>query len=98
MMTIAQAEVLAFIKRYQSENDGVSPSFEEMKEASGLASKSGIYRILSALEERGYITRLANRARAIIVHDNTQRDLRDVPTTALIRELADRKELKRRAA
>lgn len=64
MVTHKQRELLAFIhKRLQ--RDGVPPSFDEMKEALGLRSKSGIHRLITALEERGYIQRLPHRARAI---------------------------------
>lgn len=64
-LTRAQAELLAFIERFQAENDGVSPSFEEMKQALGLASKSGVHRLIEALVERGRIARRPNRARAL---------------------------------
>lgn len=66
MLTKKQYELLMLIDRRLHE-DGVSPSFEEMKEAVGLKSKSGIHRLISALEERGFIRRLANRARALEV-------------------------------
>ena len=64
MLTSKQRELLIFLTKYLEDNE-VSPSFDEMREAVGLASKSGIHRLVSALEERGYIRRLANRARAI---------------------------------
>ncbi|MBI6629086.1 transcriptional repressor LexA [Pontibaca salina] len=64
MLTKKQLELLTFIhERVQSE--GVSPSFDEMKLALNLRSKSGIHRLITALEERGFIRRLAHRARAI---------------------------------
>ncbi len=66
MLTRKQHELLLFIHKRLSE-DGVSPSFDEMKEALGLASKSGVHRLVSALEERGFIRRLAHRARALEV-------------------------------
>lgn len=66
MLTKKQYELLLLIDRRLRE-DGVSPSFEEMKELIGLKSKSGIHRLISALEERGFIRRLANRARALEV-------------------------------
>ncbi|WP_336960187.1 transcriptional repressor LexA [Sphingobium aquiterrae] len=66
MLTAKQQELLSFIHR-RLEEDGVSPSFEEMKEALDLRSKSGIHRLISALEERGFIRRLPNRARALEV-------------------------------
>ncbi|HYM01527.1 MAG TPA: transcriptional repressor LexA [Stellaceae bacterium] len=66
MLTRKQYELLLFINRRLSEG-GVSPSFEEMKEALGLKSKSGIHRLISGLEERGFIRRLPHRARALEV-------------------------------
>ncbi|MEM9576138.1 MAG: transcriptional repressor LexA [Pseudomonadota bacterium] len=64
MLTKKQLDLLDFIhKRVQ--RDGVPPSFDEMKEALDLRSKSGIHRLITALEERGFIRRLAHRARAI---------------------------------
>ncbi|CAN5220825.1 transcriptional repressor LexA [soil metagenome] len=66
MLTAKQQQLLLFIKQHL-ERGGVSPSFEEMKEALDLKSKSGIHRLISALEERGFIRRLANRARALEV-------------------------------
>ena len=64
MLTRKQLDLLEFIhKRVQ--RDGVPPSFDEMKEALSLRSKSGIHRLITALEERGFIRRLAHRARAI---------------------------------
>jgi len=64
MLTRKQLELLDFI-RIRMEADGVPPSFDEMKEALDLRSKSGIHRLITALEERGFIRRLAHRARAI---------------------------------
>ncbi len=66
MLTSKQRELLLFINDRIKET-GVSPSFDEMKEALDLASKSGIHRLIMALEERGFIKRLANRARALEV-------------------------------
>ena len=66
MLTKKQHELLLFINRRLAES-GVSPSFEEMKEALNLKSKSGIHRLISGLEERGFIKRLAHRARALEV-------------------------------
>ncbi|MEL6619988.1 MAG: transcriptional repressor LexA [Pseudomonadota bacterium] len=66
MLTKKQLDLLEFIhKRVQ--RDGVPPSFDEMKEALDLRSKSGIHRLITALEERGFIRRLAHRARALEV-------------------------------
>ncbi len=64
MLTRKQLELLDFI-RVRMEAEGVPPSFDEMKEALDLRSKSGIHRLITALEERGFIRRLAHRARAI---------------------------------
>ena len=64
MLTQKQSELLAFLTSHMDTHD-VPPSFDEMRDALGLASKSGIHRLVSGLEERGYIRRLANRARAI---------------------------------
>ncbi len=66
MLTKKQHELLAFIHERVSET-GVSPSFDEMKEALDLKSKSGVHRLITALEERGFIKRLPNRARALEV-------------------------------
>jgi len=66
MLTRKQHELLMFIHQRIRES-GVSPSFDEMKEALDLASKSGIHRLITALEERGFIRRLAHRARALEV-------------------------------
>jgi len=66
MLTAKQHELLLFIQR-RLEETGISPSFEEMKEALDLKSKSGVHRLISALEERGFLRRLPNRARALEV-------------------------------
>jgi repressor LexA len=64
MLTRKQSELLTYIQARLAES-GISPSFEEMKEALALKSKSGVHRLISALEERGFIRRLPNRARAL---------------------------------
>jgi repressor LexA len=64
MLTKKQRDLLEFIHKRLTEDD-VPPSFEEMKQALGLKSKSGIHRLISALEERGFIERLPHRARAL---------------------------------
>src|SRR6202035_267816 len=66
MLTRKQSELLRFIHERLKET-GVPPSFDEMKDALDLRSKSGIHRLITALEERGFIRRLPNRARAIEV-------------------------------
>lgn len=64
MLTRKQLQLLEFIQKRVA-RDGVPPSFDEMKDALDLRSKSGIHRLITALEERGFIRRLAHRARAI---------------------------------
>jgi SOS-response transcriptional repressor LexA len=66
MLTAKQHELLQFIQGRLGDS-GVSPSFDEMREALELKSKSGVHRLISALEERGFIRRLPNRARALEV-------------------------------
>ena len=66
MLTAKQRELLLFIDARLNEG-GISPSFDEMREALDLKSKSGVHRLISALEERGFIRRLPNRARALEV-------------------------------
>ena len=66
MLTVKQHELLLFINKRLNDS-GVSPSFDEMREALDLKSKSGVHRLISALEERGFIRRLPNRARALEV-------------------------------
>ena len=69
MLTFQQEKLLKFIIDYQKKNN-FTPSFDEMKDGLDLKSKSGIHRIVSALEERGYIKKLNNRARAIEIIKN----------------------------
>jgi repressor LexA len=66
MLTAKQRELLLFINGRLKET-GISPSFDEMRDALDLKSKSGVHRLISALEERGFIRRLPNRARALEV-------------------------------
>lgn len=66
MLTRKQRELLKFIQERLGES-GISPSFDEMKEALGLKSKSGVHRLITGLEERGFIKRLPHRARALDV-------------------------------
>lgn len=66
-LTAKQRDLLEFIRAFSAENGGVAPSYEEMMHAMGLASKSGIHRLVVALEERGFINRLPERARAIVI-------------------------------
>ena len=64
MLTKKQKQLLNYISIFQSRN-GVTPSYEEMKDALALKSKSGIHRLILALEERGFVKRLAHKARAL---------------------------------
>ena len=64
MLTKKQKELYDFLTKYISENY-ISPSFEEMKEAVNLKSKSGIHRLITSLEQRGFIKRLKHKARAM---------------------------------
>ena len=66
MLTKKQKNLLLFLNK-KLRNSGVSPSYEEMKQSLNLKSKSGIHRLISALEERGFIKRLAHKARALEV-------------------------------
>ena len=66
MLTSKQFKLLNYISSYLQET-GMSPSFDEMKEALDLKSKSGIHRLITSLEERGFLRRLTHRARALEV-------------------------------
>src|SRR5689334_12026252 len=66
MLTVKQRELLTYIDQ-RLKASGISPSFDEMREALDLKSKSGVHRLISALEERQFIRRLPNRARALEV-------------------------------
>lgn len=88
MLTRKQHELLTFIQT-RLEADGISPSFEEMKDALDLKSKSGVHRLISALEERGFIRRLANRARALeVIREPETASPRRTPAAAPVRNLA----------
>lgn len=67
MLTAKQHQLLEFINSYMEQNNGISPSFEDMKIGVGLRSKSGVARLVTSLNERGYIRRLYHRARSIEV-------------------------------
>lgn len=99
-LTQAQAELLAFIERYQDENGGVSPSCEEMRQGIGIASKSGVHRLLTALQERGRIYRPFHRVRAIeILRKQPERPpIETFTSNELVAELARRGALRRQAA
>src|SRR6188472_1039263 len=82
MLTTKQKELLMFIHERLKET-GVPPSFDEMKEALDLKSKSGIHRLITALEERGFLRRMEKRARALEVlklPDNMAETLRPATT------------------
>lgn len=89
MLTKKQYELLLFINERLKET-GVSPSFDEMKEALNLKSKSGIHRLITALEERGFIKRLAHRARAleVVKLPDTMASSMSAPTRARAAALA----------
>lgn len=84
-LTASQYELLEFLRSCES-----CPSFQEMQEALGLKSKSGVHRLINALEERGYIKRIANRARCIELLPDPElpatRTLSAIPTAALAAE------------
>lgn len=92
MLTRKQRELLQFIQDRLG-NTGVSPSFDEMKDALGLKSKSGVHRLITGLEERGFIRRLPHRARALEVMRlaEDQVGIKSAsPTTSMDREPARR--------
>ena len=71
MLTKKQSKLLQYLKQ-KMKKDNVSPSFEEMKNAMGLKSKSGIQRLINGLVERGFIEKKINKKRAINILDNTK--------------------------
>ncbi|WP_312490166.1 transcriptional repressor LexA [Sphingomonas sp.] len=92
MLTAKQHELVCFINDRLKET-GVSPSFEEMKEALDLKSKSGVHRLISALEERNFIRRLPNRARALEVlrmPDRPEKAVAPAPVDTNVRAPAGR--------
>ncbi|MGE7204751.1 transcriptional repressor LexA [Sphingomonas sp. NPDC019816] len=92
MLTAKQHELVCFINDRLKEA-GVSPSFEEMKEALDLKSKSGVHRLISALEERNFIRRLPNRARALEVlrmPDRPEKSMAPAPVDTNVRAPAGR--------
>ena len=88
MLTRKQHELICFIQS-RLEETGVSPSFEEMKEALDLKSKSGVHRLISALEERGFIRRLPNRARALEVLRQPEDATRTSPAAPVLTNAAN---------
>lgn len=85
-LTRQQRALLEFMRNYTIET-GAAPSFDEMKDAMNLKSKSGIHRLVCGLEERGFVTRLRNRARAIQVVSEAQLPNEDL-RVKLLRDLA----------
>lgn len=88
-LTAQQSRLLTYLRRYLDSSGGVAPSFTEMMEAIGIASKSGVHRLLTALEERNHIRRVRDRARAIELVNQT--GLSAVSTADLIAELERRR-------
>src|SRR5919107_369559 len=98
MLTRKQHELITFIQN-RLEETGVSPSFEEMKDALDLKSKSGVHRLISPLEERGFIRRLPNRARALEVlrqPENVTATARAAPANDTVRSEEHTSELQSR--
>ena len=89
MLTKKQKELFDYLKHYISNNQ-ISPSFEEMKEAVNLKSKSGIHRLISSLEERGFIKRLKHKARAMQIIDKESNNMNslDIINIPLIGSIA----------
>lgn len=95
MLTPRQAELLRFLSSWQDEGGSVSPTFDQMAGALGLKSKSGIHRLITSLEERGFIQRLPRQARSIRViagvggtprRPVTAKDLRELVARLCIQE------------
>ena len=89
MLTKKQHELLMFIHRRLQES-GISPSFDEMKDELDLASKSGIHRLITALEERGFVRRMEHRARAIEVIKMPNSNVATFTPKAALSTFADR--------
>ena len=89
MLTKKQKELFEYLNNYISKNE-ISPSFEEMKNAVNLKSKSGIHRLVTSLEQRGYIKRLKHKARAMEItkftklFNNEQNDFKNIPLIGTI--------------
>jgi repressor LexA len=97
-LTPKQSQLFRYLEGYMSSPGSVAPSFDEMKAAVGIVSKSGVHRLLGALVERGYIRRTVGRARAIEIVDQSQRSLHDATTDALVEELSRRGYFDRKVA
>lgn len=88
-LTAKQAEALRFITDYLDRSGGIAPSFDEMKQALGLASKNGVWRLMDALEEKGHIVRLKHRARALQVVTPETPKPAEVVCEAIMRRAAE---------
>ena len=100
MLTRKQYELLVYIDNHLRDH-GISPSFDEMKEALNLKSKSGIHRLITGLEERGFIRRLAHRARALEVlrlPDNNDDDAPATPSSARVTPITSARKATHRPA
>ena len=78
MLTSKQSKLLDYLKNTLKDNN-ISPSFDEMRKFLGLSSKSGVHRLISSLEERGFIRRLHNKARAIRIIKEEEYDVPSLP-------------------
>jgi len=98
MLTKKQKNLLIYINE-KLKNDGISPSYDEMRESLNLKSKSGIHRLISALEERGFVKRLAHKARALEVvklpENASIKDLYNNFTPSVISGGLDKQEIKK---
>ncbi len=91
MLTRKQRELLQFIQERLADS-GVSPSFDEMKEALGLKSKSGVHRLITGLEERGFIRRLPHRARALEIMRLAEDQRKPAPVPTALKAVKDKEE------
>jgi repressor LexA len=71
-LTPKQSELLAYIRAYIAQNNGVAPSFDEMRDAMGIAAKSGIHRMIDGLQARGYVSRMKGQARSLVLVDGME--------------------------
>lgn len=100
-LTKKQRELFDFIESYMARNNGVAPSFEEMASAVGLSAKSGVHRLLTGLEERGFVRRIPHRARALEINRDGHPPANPLSAYSipdLVAELASRGWFGRRAA
>jgi len=97
-LTPKQSQLFRYLEGYMSGPGSFAPSFAEMGAHLGIVSKSVLVGLLTGLEERGYIKRTRNRARAIEIVDQSQRSLHDATTDALVEELSRRGYFDRKAA